>query len=495
MTPGPSRNPLKTRRLLQLAVVLAVGCVLWATVPERLPAAGGEDHAAKGAAEISGHDHDDEDGDDHEVVRLSEQARGTIGLRTAEVSPSTFDRSITVPGVVTERPGRSVLQVAAPMSGIVTDIFVTEGEAVAPGDPLFVLRLTHQDLVRAQTEFLTTREALDVESREVARLAGLPSGLVARTRVLDREYEKQKLEGRLKAQRQSLLLHGLTPQQVDRIVETRDLVYEVRVDVPEPHRVDEEGHLVQHAVAGGAEAGTATPDGFAPAVPPDPGHDHEPPPLSVERLTARAGRAVEAGEPLAVLNDLRTLRVEGRAFESDARAIARAVREELPVEIRSADASNRGGEADVAELRIDYVANRVDSESRALLFYVLLPNERLADDAGLPGLGKTPRPWRFKPGQRVRLRVPVERFEDAIVLPIEAVAEAGTERFAFVEREGGFERRPVRVAFRDESRVVIAADGSLAPGETVAVTAAHQLQMALKNAGGGGADPHAGHGH
>ena len=495
MTPGPSRNPLKTRRLLQLAVVLAVGCTLWGILPDRLPAAGGGDHAAEGAAEVSGHGHDGRGGDDQEVIRLSEQARGTIGLRTAEVSPSTFDRAITVPGIVTESPGRSVLQVAAPMAGIVTDIFVTEGQGVAPGDPLFVLRLTHQDLVRAQTEFLTTREALDVENQEIVRLAGLPAGLIARTKVLDRKYEQQKLQGRLKAQRQSLLLHGLTPAQVDRIVESRDLIYEVRVDVPEPHRVDEEGHLLQHAAGRAADAGTATPGGFAPAVPPDPGHVHEPPPLSVERLAARAGRAVEAGAPLAVLNDLRTLRVEGRAFESDADAIARAAREELPVDIQSADASNRRGEAAVEGLRIDYVANRVDPESRALLFYVLLPNERLADDARFPGPGKRPRPWRFTPGQRVRLRVPVERFEDVIVLPIKAVAEAGAERFAFVEREGGFERRPVRVEFRDESHVVIAADGSLATGETVAVNAAHQLQMAMRNRSDGGTDPHAGHGH
>jgi cobalt-zinc-cadmium efflux system membrane fusion protein len=43
--------------------------------------------------------------------------------------------------------------------------------------------------------------------------------------------------------------------------------------------------------------------------------------------------------------------------------------------------------------------------------------------------------------------------------------------------------------------VVIANDGTLFPGDRVAMSAAQQLHLALKNKAGGGIDPHAGHNH
>ena len=65
------------------------------------------------------------------------------------------------------------------MSGVVTDVFVTEGQAVRPGDSLFVMRLTHEDVVQAQTDYLKTLEALDVEDREIGRLQNVSRGVVA----------------------------------------------------------------------------------------------------------------------------------------------------------------------------------------------------------------------------------------------------------------------------------------------------------------------------
>jgi hypothetical protein len=53
----------------------------------------------------------------------------------------------------------------------------------------------------------------------------------------------------------------------------------------------------------------------------------------------------------------------------------------------------------------------------------------------------------------------------------------------------------VYVEYRDRNSVVIANDGSVGPGEVVASTGAYQIHLALKNKGGGGIDPHAGHQH
>jgi hypothetical protein len=51
------------------------------------------------------------------------------------------------------------------------------------------------------------------------------------------------------------------------------------------------------------------------------------------------------------------------------------------------------------------------------------------------------------------------------------------------------------VKYRDQKYVVIESDGAIFPGDVVALRSAHQMQMAIKNKSGAGADPHAGHNH
>ena len=103
--------------------------------------------------------------------------------------------------------------------------------------------------------------------------------------------------------------------------------------------------------------------------------------------------------------------------------------------------------------------------------------------------------WQFRPGQRSQISLPVERWENRIVLPVEAVASDGAEFYVFEANGDHFDRRPVNVEFRDQQSAVIANDGSLRIGSQVARSAAHQMQLAMKNKAGGGVDPHAGHNH
>src|SRR3990172_4564688 len=123
-----------------------------------------------------------------------------------------------MPGVLVGRAGRTELTVSAPMTGIVQRVYPIQGEAVAPDAPLFELRLTHEDLVEKQSELLRALEELDVVRREVARLDEVTrSGAVAGKRLLERQYEQQKIEAAIRAQRQGLLLHGLTEEQIEKI--------------------------------------------------------------------------------------------------------------------------------------------------------------------------------------------------------------------------------------------------------------------------------------
>ena len=139
--------------------------------------------------------------DDATSLELSKQAIRNIGLSDETIRPiklETFRRSITVPAVVVERPGRSRVQVATPMTGVVTHVHAVQGEAVEPGSLLFQIRLTHEDLVSAQTDFVRTLGELDVEKREIARLQQVTSsGAIAGKVLLERQYSRDKLNANL----------------------------------------------------------------------------------------------------------------------------------------------------------------------------------------------------------------------------------------------------------------------------------------------------------
>ena len=441
-------QPLRERAIRMLGGIPAAGDAAVALSGDS-PHAGDHEHGGE-------HDHDDEhahEGHSEEnSLELSEQARRSIGLREGDIALTTFHRTISVPGIVVERRGRSQL----------TIIHVTEGEAVTPDQPLFEVRLTHEELVQAQASLLKTTEELDVVRREIARLEGIgPEGIVAVKTILERRYELQKLEAIRTVQRQTLLLHGLSEPQVEEIVTNRTLLGTVVVRAP------------------GASG-------------PKPGASAEIT-LLVQELKVERGQHVTAGDTLAILADHETLLVEGEAFEQDIPQITRAAAENHPVV--AILESKIEPQQQVVGLQIAYVANRIDSESRALHFYVRLPNEivrdrRAADDGDARFVE-----WRYKPGQRMQLRVPVEEWTERIVLPTEAVAQDGVENYVFRVNGDHFDRQAVQVEYRDPQSVVIANDGALFPGDRVALSAAQQLQLALKNKSGGAIDPHAGHSH
>ncbi len=398
--------------------------------------------------------------DEAAAVKLSSAARKNIGLRLATVELKPFERSMTVPGIIVERPGWSVLEVTSPMTGVITRTYPIQGEAVAPGQRMFEVRLTHEDLLQLQTEFLRTVEELDVIDREVRRLEKVAAeGVIAGKTLLERKYEQQKQQAALRAQRQALLLHGLSAEQVDGIVATRTLLQSLTIYAP---RRD-------------ASSSSKETSG----------------PLQVQQLKVSQGKHVSAGDTLCTLVDCKQLYIEGMAFEQDVPAINRAAADGYNVSAILGSKSG-GNEEIVSDLRILYLDDKVERESRALHFYVTLPNRMLREEKRD---GRRFIYWQFRPGQRLQLRIPVEQWTDRIVLPVEAVAQDGAEYYVFEENQGHFDRRPVHVEYRDQESVVIANDGSLRLGGTVAASAAHQMQLALKNKAGGGVDPHAGHNH
>lgn len=458
-------------RILIPALLVTGGVIAGFTIPslrERLiglvrPDAAAGKHEAK---EPAGHDdhagHDHSGHSEQNSIELSRQAQANIGLKIGKVELTTFDRTIAIPGMLRERPGRSTVDITAPLTGIVTNIYPIEGEAVLPGQKLFDLRLTHEELVQAQGDFLRVAEELDVIEREIKRLEKIAvDGGIPGRQVLERQYEQQNKQAVLRAQQQALLLHGLNEAQVSDILTKRALLRNLTVVVP--------------AVA------AATSDKQPPA------QKH----YEIQSLKVELGKSVTAGETLAILTDHAELFIEGNAFDKDVAAVNRAVEKDWPVQ-----AIVEGDEVRpeiIAGLKILYVSGNVDPESRTFHFYVRLPNALLRDVSGQDGHRFIS--WRYKPGQRVQLTVPVEQWKDRVVLPIEAVAQDGVETYVFSPNGDHFDRRPVHVEYRDRINVIVANDGSLFPGDAVVLAGAQQMQLALKNKSGGGIDPHAGHNH
>ncbi len=393
-------------------------------------------------------------------LEMSEQAQKNVGLQLVTVEAQDFDRTINLPAMVKTRPGRTEINVSAPMTGIVTRIYPIRGEAVTAGQPLFDLRLTHEDLVDTQSAFLETIEQLDVIKREVARLDEVTSsGAIAGKRLLERQYEQQQAEARLRAQQQAMILHGITEDQVDAIKTTRRLFQEMTVFAPQPVETSKDGtdeHLLQ-----------------------------------VSDVKVATGQHVQAGDLLCVLSDHAVLYIEGQGFEEDSGELNEAANAGSPI-TAVIDANGKGPHT-VSDLRILYLENEVELESRALRFYMRLPNELVRNEQTEDGhrfIG-----WRFKPGQRVQLRVPVERWKNRLVVPVDAVVEEGADRFVFQQNGRRFDRKPVVVEYRDQRWAVLGNDGGLFPGDVVVASGAYQMHLTMKNKAGGGVDPHAGHNH
>lgn len=408
------------------------------------------------------------------ALALSDQALRNIGITgqsIGKVALSSYDKTISFPAILTGRPGRSTFLVPAPFTGTVQKVFVEPGMVVDPGQPLFEIALTHEELIRCQTDLITLCQKRDTLLREQQRLASLGSDLAPQAK-REVDIQKTELDAQIETQRGILRIHGISEKEIqETIEEKRSLVRTIAVRVPE---VMDSGHK-------------------------EPVADQTRTIIQMEELLVEKGQLVEMGASLCQLVDLSLLYIEGRAGAVDEAILATALMEHCRV------TAFFDGER-VDNLQIRYIDTRVDPLSRALRFYVELPNEVVVQDAehshhhpwregeSMDGC-ETHRHyvnWRFRPGQRCELKVEYDTIPDCIVLPREALAEAGGETFVFEwtgsEPDGNkrkiWTKRPVHVLHRGKSQVAVAHDGSLLPGSRIASRGAGQLLVALGSGGG-----------
>ena len=89
----------------------------------------------------------------------------------------------------------------------------------------------------------------------------------------------------------------------------------------------------------------------------------------------------------------------------------------------------------IENLHLLYLSTKIDPAKRTLDFYVTLPNQPQRDskyDDGRRFIA-----WKYRPGQRVQLEIPLEVLPNRIVLPIDALAQDGTETYVFTPNGKG----------------------------------------------------------
>ena len=471
--------------------------------------------------EHAGHDHAGHS--DANSLELSESAKKNLGL-TEEFLQSielrNYQQIITVPAIIVDRPGRTRTSISAAMTGIVTHVHVATGEAVEAGDLILEMRLTHEDLVTAQKDYLQSLGDRDIENKEIARIEGVVnSGAISPKLLLERQYSRDKLESLLRSQRESLRLHGLTEAQISIIDSQRRLLTEIRVYAPthDGHSEDEvrltrqrqpkpnqdsdsnserpfdgqrKDHPFQVARFQDISGAIGPQEGIAPSAVSAPKDSNTKHLLVLQDLQVRKGQSVNAGETLCVLGDYDELLVEGQAFETEVTQIATAKLEGRSV---SAIVNTNGKLERIENLQMSWINNEIDPATRTLKFYVALKNELIEDK--LSPTGQRYISWKYRVGQRMELGIPIAEWTEQIVLPVDAVVREGIDSFVFHQNGDHFDRVPVHEKHRDQTHVVVENDGALFPGDVVALRGAHQMQMALKSKSGGGVDPHAGHNH
>jgi cobalt-zinc-cadmium efflux system membrane fusion protein len=405
------------------------------------------------------HDHTDQQST-VDSARVSPPARKNLGLVSKPLQLTSFWIRIEVPGVITDRPGISDRGVAAPVTGIVTKIHANPGDTIAPESPLFSLRIVSDTIHTSQLELFKATKEIEIARQQKKRLEEVAqSGALAQSRIIELDNQILRMGVNVLAFRQDLLVHGLPPETVDAAAKG-EFVTQITVKAPAAQNSDSNSSSTEESTAA----------------------DSLPFSFELQSLKVELGQQIEAGEVLCYLADHRALFIEGRAFKKELPQIQQAARNGLPVDLAFEMEEGSQWPPMPKQLEIRHIANVIDTESRSFAFYLALENQWQVYEQD----GHQRWLWRFRPGDRVRLFVAVEKLENVFVLPRSAVVWEGPEAYIFRQDGDYFDRLPVHVLYEDNDTVAFASDIKIRPGFFVAQNAAAQLNRVLKSQVGSG---------
>lgn len=425
----------------------------WSTATQTAAAAEESTHAAAAA-------------DEARILKLSPQARRNLGLVSRPARLQNYWRKVLIPGEIIDRPGVSDRGVTAPAVGVVTQVHAYPGDTVQTGQPLFTLRLFSEYLQNSQSELFKASQEARLVEEQIARLTDVVrTGALPEARLVELKQQLQRQQSLILAHRQDLVARGLVPEQIEKVTQG-EFVSSITI-------------LAPPALQSAAETSSA-PDVLQVA-----GVEGDELVYEVQELAVDLGQQVQAGQLLAKLANHRLLYVVGHAFKSEAPWLEQAAQNEYPLEIEFAEEDAAQWPTITEPFVIRHLANSIDPVSRTFNFFVPLTNQA----RGYSRAGETFLVWRFRPGQRTRLHVPVEELRDVFVIPAEAVVRDGPEAYVFRQNGDLFDRREVHLLHEDRLVAVIANDGSIHPGMYLAQSAGASLNRVLKAQAASGEQP------
>ena len=445
-------NSLRTLRCVAIiAVLIGVAISTFLTRSRWLPWLATESKAANAAGENKA------PVKEAKVLKLSPQARKNLGLVSKSVSLQPYWRTIQVPGTIVDRPGISDRGVTSPAVGVVTEVHAFAGDTVKPGETLFTLKLFSEYLQKTQSDFFKATRETELIKQERARLEGIAKvGAIAGSRIIELDQRKSRQEALIQAYRQDLLTRGLLPSHIEQIAKGQ-FISTIEVVAPPPVSDRRDAKKIQQVVF-------LDDDG-------DQGLVYE-----VQELKVELGQQVQAGQALSILANHRSLYLEGHAFKQDAPMLEHAAQNAWPITVEFAEDDSQHWPLSKQVYEIRHLANTIDRASRTFDFFIPLTNQSRTYNKD----GQLFVVWRFRPGQRVRLHVPVEELKNVIVLPTAALVREGPEAYVFQQNGDLFNRIPVHVLHEDRLNVVLANDGSVSPGFYLAQSSAASLNRVLK---------------
>jgi cobalt-zinc-cadmium efflux system membrane fusion protein len=339
--------------------------------------------------------------------------------------------------MIVDRPGLSDREVVSPTVGIVTELFHVPGDTVRLGDKLFTIRLASESLHQTQSELFKTGQDLRLADAQHSRLATAGDS-IPRARLIEVENEIERLKAAGKAFRQELANRAFTPEQIEGVA-AGNFVSEISIVTPGP--IAEQQNASAQAIATFGDA-DPTPQTFA---------------YELQTLPVQLGEQVEAGRTLCLLSTLRLLAIEGRAFRDETALLERSIEQDWPVEVDFQESGAGDWPANEQTFPIRFIANTIDPQTRTFAFLMPLENQYKEVRHG----DKTQLLWRYRPGQKVILRIRVEKLENVFVLPADAVVIEGAEAYLFTQNVNTFQRKSVHVVHRNSDQVAIANDGTL----------------------------------
>ena len=392
------------------------------------------------------------------TLKMTEQARKNLGLVSKVAKPQQYWRTIEVPGEIVDRPGYSDRGVTSPAVGVVTEVHAFPGDTVKPGDRLFTLRLFSEYLQNTQSELFKATKEIQLITEQHTRLEGLAkTGGIPEARLIELDSQLRRQKTLIQSYHQDLLTRGLNPEQIQSVsegtfVSTIDIVTPAVLD----HTKKEEAIQPMAFQSSDDEF-----NGLA---------------YEVQELNVELGQQVQAGQLLSKLANHQLLYIEGHAFKREGSYLAKAAENKWPIQCTFAEDDQIDWPTFDQTLEIRHLANSIDPTTRTFNFFIPLSNQSRAYDKD----NQTFIVWRFRPGQRVRLQVPVEELKDVLVLPSAAIVREGPEAYVFQQNGDLFNRLPVHVLHEDRLQVVLANDGSVKRGLYLAQSSAASLNRVLK---------------